>query len=155
MFTLLLSSVNIGIFAEDSTDSDFNASCFYGMRGLMPEIEELVIETPPVFNVSDSQIGVADGVNAVTYPSSKDISTSIYFPPIKSQGIAPSCTAFSIVYYQFTYEANKLNKRSSGLSANQYSPQWIFYGTYYKIKKRVMKDLELGMSITLLEITAL
>lgn len=132
MMTLLFSSVNIGIFAEDSIDSDNNASCFYGMRGLEPELEEPVIETPPILNVSDSQIGAADGVNAVTFPSSKDISTSAYFPPIKSQGIVGSCSAFSIVYYQFTYEANKLNKRSSASAANQYSPQWAYYGTYYK-----------------------
>lgn len=131
---LLFPSVNTGIFAEDSMDSDYNASCFYGMRGLGSGKEEPIIEPFPVFNGSDSQIGATDGVNAVTYPSSKDISTSIYFPPIKSQGDVASCSAFSIVYYQFTYEANKLNKRSSASSANQYSPQWAYYGTYTDIE---------------------
>ncbi len=130
MFTLLFSSVNTGIFAEDSIDSDNNASCFYGMRGLEPEIEEPIIEKLPILNGSNSQIGDVYGVNAVTYPASKDISTSTYFPPIKSQGSVGSCSAFSAVYYQFTYEANKLNKRSSASLANQYSPQWAYYATY-------------------------
>lgn len=59
-------------------------------------------------------------------PASVDLSTSPYFPPIANQGRVGSCVAFSTVYYQFTYEANKLNGVTT-TAENAYSPQWPFY----------------------------
>lgn len=41
-------------------------------------------------------------------PSSVDLSKDMYFPPIGNQQ-GGSCVAWSTTYYQFTYEAAKLN----------------------------------------------
>ena len=47
IFAVLLSVSNIGITAAG--DKDIGAGCFYGMRGLEPEVEEPVIETFPLY----------------------------------------------------------------------------------------------------------
>lgn len=61
----------------------------------------------------------------VSYPSTVDLSTSPYFPPIDTQGSLGSCTAWATTYYQFTYEMHKLNNISSTRS-NSYSPSWTW-----------------------------
>lgn len=66
-----------------------------------------------------------DGDTNVELPSKVDLSESEYFPPIGSQMGMNSCVAWATTYYQFTYEANKLN----GISVdenNASSPAWIF-----------------------------
>lgn len=58
-------------------------------------------------------------------PSQVDLSTSPYFPPIGDQMQVGSCYAWSSTYYQFTYEANKLN----GIATTRdtaYSPAFIY-----------------------------
>lgn len=77
-------------------------------------------EDPILQSISSSQ-------NARSLRSSVDLSTSVYFPPIQSQGSEGSCTAFSAAYYQFTYEANKLNAIPSTTSDTWYSPVWPYY----------------------------
>lgn len=47
--------------------------------------------------------------NSVTLPFSVDLSQSKFFPDIDNQGDIGACVSFSIVYYQMTYELNKLN----------------------------------------------
>lgn len=63
---------------------------------------------------------------AISYPSSVDLSQSKYFPAIMSQGGLGSCVAFATTYYQFTYEANRLNNIDSSNSVNCYSPSWTY-----------------------------
>lgn len=54
-----------------------------------------------------------------------DLSTSPYFPPIGNQGAINSCTSWATTYYQFTYEANKLNQITTTMN-NAYSPTWTY-----------------------------
>ncbi len=58
-------------------------------------------------------------------PSSVDNSQSIYFPPIGNQGQIGSCVAWAQVYYQFTYEMNRLQGIPT-TSENTFSPKWTF-----------------------------
>lgn len=71
---------------------------------------------------------IATYSSTATLPSSVDLSNSIYFPPIKNQGSIGSCAVFSAVYYQYTYEVNKLKGTSAQTESNQYSPRWPYYG---------------------------
>lgn len=64
-------------------------------------------------------------VNSSQLPSSVDLSTSVYFPSIGNQGNIGSCTAWATTYYQFTYEANKLNNIIT-TNGNTYSPTWTY-----------------------------
>ncbi len=63
--------------------------------------------------------------SAQALPSSVDLSTSPYFPPIGDQGEMGSCVAWATTYYQFTFAANKLNNITSTKST-AYSPSWIY-----------------------------
>ncbi len=62
---------------------------------------------------------------SIVLPSSVDNSNSEYFPEIRTQGGAGSCTCWSMVYYQFTYMYNKLHGIKT-TSDNSYSPAYIF-----------------------------
>lgn len=65
----------------------------------------------------------ADG--SMPLPSSVDLSTSPYFPEIGDQGSLGSCVSWATTYYQFTYEAHKLNNIIT-TKENTYSPTWTF-----------------------------
>lgn len=59
------------------------------------------------------------------FPDSLDLSETVYFPEIESQGSQGSCACWAQVYYQFTYEMN----RSMGVETtaeNSFSPTWIY-----------------------------
>lgn len=70
----------------------------YG-EGLLPTSESVLITH------MDEDVEPCTGV----LPSSVDLSNSVYFPNIRSQGGLGSCAPCSIVYYQFSYEVNRLN----------------------------------------------
>jgi C1A family cysteine protease len=65
-----------------------------------------------------------------SFPSSVDLSQSSYFPPIGNQGSLGSCMSWASTYYQFTYEAHKLNNITTTYD-NSYSPRWTFNFTNY------------------------
>lgn len=71
----------------------------------------------------DNILEGADG--AIQLPTSVDLSTSPYFPEIGDQGSLGSCVSWATTYYQFTYEAHKLNNIIT-TSENTYSPTWTF-----------------------------
>ena len=71
---------------------------------------------------SDNEI---ESKTTLSLPSSVDLSTSPYFPPIGDQGPYKSCVSWATTYYQFTYEAHKLNNITTTAS-NAYSPRWTF-----------------------------
>ena len=82
---------------------------------------------PEDINIAD--IDPANDVavfSSVSLPSSYDLSSSVYFPPIQNQGNVNSCAAFAYGYYQFTYERNRLNGVPSTLSSTWASPMWIY-----------------------------
>lgn len=72
---------------------------------------------------NDNILEGADG--AIQLPTSVDLSTSPYFPAIGNQGSIGSCVSWATTYYQFTYEAHKLNNIVT-TSENTYSPTWTF-----------------------------
>lgn len=62
-------------------------------------------------------------------PAYVDLSTDVYFPPIARQ-IGGSCSAYSTVYYQFTYQVAKLNNwNAKENSQYRYSPKYVW--NYY------------------------
>lgn len=70
--------------------------------------------------------GNSRGVNSTTtLPSSVDLSTSPYFPPIGNQGSYGSCVPWATTYYQFTYESHKINNIITTYD-NACSPRWTF-----------------------------
>lgn len=60
-----------------------------------------------------------------SFPTAVDNSTSPYFPDIGNQGQIGCCTSFATTYYQFTYEANKLNNIFT-TPENTYCPMWSY-----------------------------
>lgn len=58
-------------------------------------------------------------------PSSVDLSQTKYFPPVGDQGGLGSCTTFSAVYYQFSYEVNK-SRNVEATYENTRSPQVVY-----------------------------
>lgn len=72
---------------------------------------------------NDNILEGADG--AIQLPTSVDLSTSPYFPAIGNQGDMNSCVSWATTYYQFTYEAHKLNNIIT-TSENTYSPTWTY-----------------------------
>ncbi len=70
--------------------------------------------------------GNSRGANSITtLPSSVDLSTSPYFPPIGNQGSYGSCVPWATTYYQFTYESHKINNIITTYD-NACSPRWTF-----------------------------
>lgn len=58
-------------------------------------------------------------------PSYVDLSNSVYFPQVRSQGRIGSCTAWATTYYQFGYQVAKLNNWNAKTDASkQFSPRW-------------------------------
>ena len=106
---LCATTLSFGSIAEDVTErhvTETNICC----GGVIPESDEVFMEhLARESNIEKDGVALRSG-----YPSKVDLSTSKYFPAIGSQGGVGSCTAFSTVYYQFTYEANKLNDITIG-----------------------------------------
>ena len=88
-------------------------------NGLLPMDEEVLFAH--LAENEGSQIQLLE-----TLPSSVDLSTSPYFPPIKSQEMLYSDVAFSTTYYQFTYEKNKYHQVASVNSATWATPKWTY-----------------------------
>ena len=131
----LVSQTQMRINAEEKTsDSVTNAaveigqdeSCHWGgaLRGDINLVKDHIVELTP----SESKA-------RISYPSKVDLSKSDYFPPIGDQDELGSCASFAITYYQFTYEANKLNNISSKIIENTYSPKWTYNYTNGGINK--------------------
>ncbi len=67
-----------------------------------------------------------DLISTTSLPSSVDLSTSKYFPSIGCQQ-GGSCSAWSTVYYQFSYEAARLNDwDAKSDSSKVFSPKYVW-----------------------------
>lgn len=80
-----------------------------------------------IVSLTKSEVKKADNqaMKAVAaLPDSVDNSKSIYFPPVDSQS-GGCCTAFSEVYYQFSYTMNKARNVASTTSTS-FSPYFIY-----------------------------
>ena len=71
-------------------------------------------------NGSDKYIRKAEKL-----PESVDNSKSIYFPEIGDQGNLGSCLFWAQIYYQYTYEYNRMTKTPT-TPENAFSPQWSY-----------------------------
>ena len=77
------------------------------------------------YNTTEKSLQMLDEDISKQLPESCDLSKSIYFPPIGDQGSTNSCVSWAATYYQFTYEANKLNNITT-TEENAYSPRWTY-----------------------------
>lgn len=68
-----------------------------------------------------------EGIQTYTnLPDSVDLSTSKYFPPIREQQ-GGACSAWSKVYYQFTYEVARLNNWDAKHDDSKvFSPKYVW-----------------------------
>lgn len=138
-FTLLISAVQPIAASSQASDDAFLE------KELMIEAELLEYVYPP--DEDPILQSISSSRSTRSSHSSVDLSDSVYFPPIQSQGSEGSCAAFSAAYYQFTYEANKLNAIPSTTSDTWYSPVWPYYaatsensGTYPTFIYNFLKD---------------
>ena len=58
-------------------------------------------------------------------PSQIDLSTSKYFPAIGNQGSLGSCATWATVYYQFTYEMNRM-RGTTATPENTAAPNFVY-----------------------------
>lgn len=149
-----LASQTLDVFASEAKNEvhDFSE---YG-TGMLPitdnQLEEYIDSISVDFNEEQSVMSMN---STLSLPSSYDLSTSPYFPPIGNQQSIGSCAAWATTYYQFTYEANKLNNIVS-TADNAYSPRWTYnmvnggqnVGTYFG---RVYDVLKRNGSLTMSE----
>ena len=102
---LCATTLSFGSIAEDVTErhvTETHICC----GGVIPESDEVFMEhLARESNIEKDGVALRSG-----YP----LCSSTYFPAIGSQGGVGSWTALSTVYYQFTYEANKLNDITIG-----------------------------------------
>lgn len=94
-----------------------------------PEKMEDMIKRSPEYRqaVKDAaEKGIKDVPIQKAVPTSVDLSQKAAFPEIKDQQAVGSCAAFSTVYYQFTYEVNRMNNTTATIG-NSYSPDWAYY----------------------------
>ena len=121
MSAVLLSGMcvlsNMSFASAETSDMEFG----------LPEAPDVNSQEYQEYLDHYSNGGIPDvpGAGDVTFGSSCDLSKTKYFPAIGNQSLG-SCTSWSTTYYQFTYEANKLNNISSNSSSNIYSPVYTF-----------------------------
>ena len=113
---------NYESFAIDNLEPNEKNVIAYTKYGLGDEDIDYVSNVPYYFDSNTSALRSIDNINL---PSSVDLSTTSYFPPIGNQEGMNSCVAWATTYYQFTYEANKLNNIIT-TKENAYSPAWTF-----------------------------
>ncbi|MCM1315946.1 MAG: cellulose binding domain-containing protein [Alistipes senegalensis] len=116
---MISSSIQFKGYAIDKTNT-----IDYTKYGLGAEEVDYIGDVPYYLD-SNSSIELFSTNTANDLSSSVDLSTTSYFPPIGNQDQVGSCVAWATTYYQFTYEANKLNNITT-TNENAYSPTWTF-----------------------------
>jgi len=114
----VLAANNSEAFTQTSEDEEYYGyeEDSYEWITSVPEEEENSINSNDSYQISTRDL-----------PSSVDLSQSIYFPPIGNQGSVGSCCSFATTYYQYTYEANKLDGVATNSDmSNVYCPQWPY-----------------------------
>ncbi|MBQ8794907.1 MAG: starch-binding protein [Clostridia bacterium] len=144
MLTVLLSSVlwvsaqGEELSAEDVQWSQENPFIMYedekGIRYIGPtgnKTEEKEEAENPVAEGAENTAkpsrskGELAAVGSNVLPSSVDLSTSKYFPAIGNQGSLGSCASWATVYYQFTYEINRM-RGTAATAENTASPKFVY-----------------------------
>jgi len=124
LLAYLIAAATIGatvnIFTSLSASAEETECCCELPYVSQEEIDEL----KSYFASKGSSSGIQE-YSTQDLPSSVDLSTSSYFPPIGNQGSVGSCAAWATTYYQFTFAANKLNNIKS-TESTAYSPRWVY-----------------------------
>ncbi len=102
--------------AEDVPAFETNIQAMGDDDSITPYFGNLSDNKPMLFSASDK---------SESLPSSVDLSATPYFPEIGNQMGIGSCYAWSSAYYQYTYEANKLNNIPT-TKDNAYSPAFVY-----------------------------
>lgn len=77
-------------------------------------------------NIKSNVYNAPSGRPTSDLPSSVDLSDDIWFPKIRTQ-IGGSCVAWSTTYYQFTYQAARLNNWNAKTDDNKvFSPKYVW-----------------------------
>lgn len=114
-----LLSISVPLEASATTTITSSTSNSFGVSESVMRAHKKALPSVNIYALTTTS-------TTTSLPSSVDLSTSIYFPPVGNQGSLGSCAAFSTTYYQFTYEANKLNNVVSNSTSTQYSPKWTY-----------------------------
>ncbi len=138
MIMVLVSSfAGLSVTAEDIEDNyvwseetpfimyeDEKGIRFAGPTGDVPSEDIAEVNyTEPEENVRHKGELASVGNNVL--PSQVDISTSKYFPAIGSQGSLGSCATWATVYYQFTYEMNRM-RGTTATPENTAAPNFVY-----------------------------
>lgn len=123
LFLTILTLFNAVLAQEDT-------STIVGKLLISPENEACGAVYEPFSADTTETFSNASSDNAVSVselPSSVNLSTSKYFPPIGDQGSTNSCAAWATTYYQFTYEAAKLNNWDAKQDNTKvFSPKYVW-----------------------------
>lgn len=124
MLTAILSAITASAIVSTPLYAGAESEVYLDEISLAEENPEPIPYTEWDFYGGDlSEIMTYSGI----YPSSVDLSTSPCFPAaIANQGESNACAAFSTVYYQYSYEVNKLNGVASSANQTIYSPRWAY-----------------------------
>lgn len=141
---LTMSVLECAAFAGETGDDTVSAAEndvvtaedeYHGMGCIKDDARELeaLAMTEDMFSV--------DMLNGL-YPDKIDLTTSMFFPTIiGDQGSVNACGPFATAYYQFTYEANKLNNTASNSYQTIYSPKYVYnYLTFGKDRGTSLLD---------------
>ena len=120
----------ISVSATNDTLNETYSSLAYGYKDDSEEWVESLFEKSGAYHTSIRNIGLTKlrEIND-TLLTAVDITTDArygdFFPPIGNQHQAGACTCFATTYYQFTYEANRLDNIQTTKS-NTFCPQWNY-----------------------------
>ena len=140
ILTVLLSSLAMVSFTAEEHEKEYEWS--QETPFIMYEDEEGIHYIGPTGNIEEENLGsektdaeeTAENIRSKgelasvgnnVFPSSVDLSTSKHFPPIGSQGSLGSCATWATVYYQFTYEMNRM-RGTTATPENTAAPNFVY-----------------------------
>lgn len=112
-----ISAEELGGVSENADMSELGAAA--GADSLPIDEDVLREHLCPLGGESDIQ-----AVSGITIPASYDLTTSAYFPEKIAVDYALS-TPQACVYYQYTYEVNRILGNLSDSDSTVYSPNWV------------------------------
>lgn len=128
IFKTLAYAMSLGVSAAMSLTLVNDKNIIHSSAESNDALQEYVYGDEPIDYFSEplnTSMFMNDSALRVELPDSVDLSMTPYFPSINNQMGMGSCVAWATTYYQFTYEANKLNGIAT-TEDNAYSPAWIF-----------------------------
>lgn len=126
IFVLLFSVISTSAIAEEQSSNDDTLVIDNSAREIAESSDYSYGYNQDSNDVINNHLDInTNKRSAIEIPSNYDNSTSPYFPAIGDQGQISSCASFATTYYQFTFQANKLNNIIT-TSENTYCPNWTY-----------------------------